>query len=217
MIQIPEVTIKAIIDSLLNKIRSDYNVAADKTQTFIYKCLYGISNGNYVFLDEALKIINTTADDPRKLDTRLLFDRERASIPTIHVTIPGEQPFSDGVGFDEGYQSNIINNPASSMTKYLTRSYSMRFDLLITGSNTFEVVMIYYLLKLALIANYMSLEANGFRNPKIYGGDLRINEQMAPAAFMRILTIDAFYELNVPIFESETVVNDLTFTGIAYE
>jgi hypothetical protein len=227
MIQIPEVTLKAIVDSVLDKVRDDYNDAVDKSTTFMYKALDGIVSGNYNFLEQAVKIINRTADDPRTIDTRLLFDKERASLPTIHVTIPNESPFSDGIGIDEGYQLATANDlgldingdPMSpvSMTEYYTRSYNSKFDLVITGSNTFEVIMIFYILKMALINNIQSLEANGFRNPKIYGGDLRINDQLAPVAYMRVLTIDSFCELTIPKFDNISIINNITFYGYGYE
>jgi hypothetical protein len=214
MITMPEVTLKHLIDSILNRIVVDYRTNNDKTKTFLYKLLYGVQEGNYMFYDEAVAIINRSIDDPRKLDTRLLFDRERASLPTIHVTIPSDQPFSDGIGFDEGYVQPTVNaqdNPPLTMTTYYTRSYQSRFDLVITGSNTFEVVLIYYLLRCALINNVESLEANGFRNPKFPGGDVKINEQITPVSYLRILTIDSFYELTVPKFDNISIVNTLTF------
>ena len=224
MIQIPEVHLKSIIDAILDKVKADY--ISNGNNSFLYKCYNGVVSGNYNFFDQAVKIFNRTIDDPRTIDTRLLFDRERASLPTIHVTVPSEQPNSDGIGFDEGYQVNEINDPGydihgdpikpTTLTTYYTRSYGSRFELIITGSNTFEVILIFSTLKMALINNLVSLEINGFRNPKIYGGDMKINDQLAASAYMRILTLDSFYELNVPKFDNISIVNNINFIGTAY-
>jgi hypothetical protein len=216
MIQMPEVKLKLLIDAVLDKVKKDYVDATDKATTFLYKCYFGNITGNYDFYKQAIVIFNRTKDDPRTIDTRLLFDRERASLPTIHVTLPSEQPFSDGIGFDEGYVQPTLNSDNETMTDYYNRGYASKFELLITGSNTFEVVMIAYTLKLALINNLMALELNGFRNPKIYTGDVKINEQLAPIAYLRTLTIDSFYDMNVPKFENISIVNNIEFDGKAY-
>lgn len=221
MIQMPEVKLKALLDAVLGKIRSDYTNAGDKSTTFLYKMYNGLKSGNYVFLDEAVKIFTRLVDDSRIIDTRLLFDRERASLPTIHVTIPSEEPHGDGIGLDDGYVVNTLNAesvaPDQTMTEYYTRGYNTKFELIITGSNEFEVVTIFTTLKAALINNIESLEVNGFRNPKIFGGDLKINDQLTPNAYMRVLNLSTYFELIVPKFDSVSLVNSIEWTGKAVE
>jgi len=218
-ILMPEVKLKTFIDVILGKIRNDYVNAGDKTTTFLYK-MYGDSkSGNYVFLDEAVKIFTREGDDPRIIDTRLLYDRERANMPTIHVTIPSESPYEDALGFGEGDVSNEADGDpetADTATEYYVRGYRSKFELMITGSNTFEVILIFTTLKAALINNVVSLELNGFRDPKIFGADVKINDQMSPNAYMRILNLDSFYKLEVPKFDSISVVRTIGFEGTAY-
>jgi len=217
----PDIKLKALLDAVLGKIRSDYTGAGDKSTTFLHKMYNGLESGNYVFLDEAVKIFTRSGDDPRIIDTRLLFDRERASLPTIHVTIPSEDPHGDGIGMDDGYVTNTLDvesvAPDQTMTEYYTRGYNTKFELIITGSNQNEVLLIFYTLKAALINNVESLEVNGFRNPKIFGSDLKINEQLTPNAYMRVLNLSTYFELIVPKFDSVALVNSIKWTGTAYE
>ena len=221
MIQMPDIKLKALLDAVLDKIRSDYVNAGDKSTTFLYKMYNGLVSGNYVFLDEAVKIFTRSDDDPRIVDTRLLFDRERASLPTIHVTIPSEEPHGDGIGQDDGYVDNTLDAessaPDQTVTEYYTRGYNTKFELIITGSSSFEVVLIFTTLKAALINNIESLEVNGFRNPKVFGSDLKINDQLTPNAYMRILNLTSYFELIVPKFNSVSIVNSIEWTGTAYE
>lgn len=220
MIQMPDIKLKSLLDVILDKIKFDYDNAGDESTTFLYKMYNGLITGNYNFLNNAVKIFNRATDDPRTIDTRLMFDRERAHLPTVHVTIPSENVTGDGIGFDEGYVQNVADGDpqtATTMTEYYTRGYSSKFDLIITGSNSFEVILIYYTLKAALINNVESLELNGFRNPKIYGSDLKVNESLNPNAYMRILHIDSYFELIVPKFDSVNIVNNIDFGGTAYE
>lgn len=221
MIIMPEVRIKLIIDSILDKIKSDYVDASDKTQTFLYRMYNGLTVGNYVFLDQALKIFNRASDDPLTIETRLLFDRERAQLPTIHVTMPASEPVSDGIGMDEGHAVSQFNGDpesATSFTKYLTRGYGSKMELVITGSNQFEVLLIYYTLLSSLVNNNESLDANGFRNPKLYGGGFNINDQITPQpVFYKSIILESFFELVIPNFESISIVTNIEFSSKMYE
>jgi hypothetical protein len=217
MIIMPDILLKNILDSILKLIKQNYVSATDKKTTFLYQVFETFESGNYNFYENAVKIFNRTVDDPRTIDTRILFDRERANLPTIHVTVPNEEPYGDGIGFDEGYVANKLNSDNVSYTSYYTRGYRAKYELVITGSNSFEVATIFYVLKCALINNIDSLEINGFRNPKIYGSDLKVYDQIQPIAFMRIITLDSSCELNVPKFESISIINNITFHGKPYE
>jgi hypothetical protein len=221
MIQMPDIKLKTLLDAILDRIKNDYVDASDKTQTFLYKLYNGIEKGNYDFLENSIKIFNRQVDDPRTIDTRNFFDRERANLPTIHVTMPPEQPHGDGIGFDEGYVENTPVGDigtATSMTEHYTRAYNKKFDLVITGSNTFEVTLISFTLKAALINNLESLEYNGFRNPKIFDSTgVLIMPDIQPPGYRRTISLDCWYELVVPKFDSVSIVNSIDFEGTAYD
>jgi len=214
MIQIPEIKLKSLLDAILDRVKADYEGNTVKEQTFLYRMFYGLVVGNYDFYSEAVRVFNRKFDDPRTIDTRMMFDRERAAFPTIHVTVPNDNPISDGIGFDEGYHNPDIEDVNGELTNF-TRGYNSQFDLVITGSNTFEVILIYTTLRAALINNHMSLEMNGFRNPKISGGDLRINDQIMPVSYMRVIHLNSFFELTVPDFGNIQLINTLKFPGKA--
>ncbi len=217
LVRFPEVTIKVVLDSILNLIRNDYINSAIKTESFLGKLHGGLIVGNFNFLDNAVKIFNWTKDDPKKIDTRLMYDKERANIPTIHVIIPSETPHADGIGMDEGYQEVTENEDGTSLTEYLARGYNQKYELYITAANEFEVVLILNTLKAALISNIPSLRANGFSNAKIYASDLKINESKTPIVFLRSLILEAYFEFIVPKFETINIVNNLNITGTAYD
>lgn len=218
MIQIPEVKLKVFIDTILDLIRRDYVDAGDKTQTVLYRMFNGLVQGKYDFYANAIEIFTTDVDNPRRIDTRLLYDRDRASLPTIHVTIPAETPNSDGIGLDTGYNENEgIGGTPTTMYESYNRTYGSKFNLVITGSSTFEVILIFNTLKIALYNNIESLELNGFRNPKIYGQELKINDQLSPNAYARFLVLDSFFELEIPKFGSVNIVNVLNWEGTAYD
>jgi hypothetical protein len=217
MIQIPEIKIKAVLDAILELISSDYTNTLNVEDTFLFGLFGTLKSGEYNFFDEAVKIFIKTKDDPRIIDTRLQFDRSRANIPTIHITFPPEQPsVADGIGFDEGAVQNQLNFEEVGVRQFYSRTYNFKMELIVTGSNTFEVIIIATVLKAVLINNYMTLEVNGFMNPKIYGGDVMINDNLIPNAFMRTVFIDSYFQFDVPLFGSVNLVNSIDFSGKAY-
>jgi len=220
MIQMPELKLQKIIDVLIDKLRDDYNSATgDKSQSVLYRIFGTLEYGNYNLLENAVRLFVTDRDDPNTLKTRMMYDRERASLPTIHVTVPNEQSgVSDGIGLDAGYNSNAgIGETPTTMSETYNRTFGSKFNLIITGRNSYEVIVIFYVLKILLYNNIDSLEYNGFRNAKIYGGDLKINDQIMPVAYMRILILDSFYELEIPKFGQINIVNNINFEGEVYD
>lgn len=219
MIQIPEIRLKSLIDAIFQKVRDDYVDASDKTITVLYRMFNGLVFGKYDFLENAVSIFTSAIDDPRTIDTRLMYDSNRASIPTVHITIPNQQPgVSDGIGLDDGYNTNEgIGAEPTAVTESYNRTLGSKFNLVITGSSTFEVLLIYYVLFICLYNNIESLEINGFRNPKIYGQEMKINSTLIPNAYARILVLDSFFELKIPKFGEVDIVNSVTLTGTAYE
>jgi len=215
---IPEIRIKSLLDLILGMIEKDYTDAVDKSTTFLYALFGSFESGNYKFFDEAVRIFVRDSNDPRLLETRLLYDRERANIPTIHITFPPEDPSTeDGIGMDEGVFPVELDIDETGFNQFFCRSYSAKLDLKITGSNTFEVIVISNVLKAALINNVMTLQANGFQNIKVYHGDVLINTDIIPTAYMRNLFIDFHYTLKIPRFEKISVLNweDVRFVGVA--
>lgn len=219
MIQIPEIRLKSLIDVIFQKVRNDYVNASDKTITVLYRMFNGLVFGKYDFLENAISIFTSAIDDPRAIDTRLMYDSSRASIPTVHITIPNQQSgVSDGIGLDAGYNSDEgIGEDPTAVTESYNRTFGSKFNLVITGSSTFEVLLIYYVLNICLYNNIESLELNGFRNPKIYGQEMKINTTLTPNAYARILVLDSFFELKIPKFGEVDIVNSITLTGTAYE
>lgn len=216
IITFPELTLKGLLDVILKKIKDDYNGASVPKESFLYRLYGGLKIGNYDVFETAVNIFNCDNSDARKIDTRLMYDNTRANIPTIHVIIPEEIPNGDGIGMDEGYQEATLNSDNTTLTEYLARAYDMKFRLYITSDNSFETVIIHNVIKAALIINIPSLQLNGYRNVKIYGNDLKINEQLTPSVFMRAINLDCNYEFIVPNMNTISVVNDITLKGKPY-
>lgn len=210
MIIIPETKILELIEIALLVVEEDYKKTTDKTKTFLYRIFGNNQIGKYNFLKESVDIFTRTNEHPRKIETRMMFDAKRASLPTIHITMPQENNANEGngIGVDEGYQESIEDLENKTINKTYTRAFDVQYNAVITSDNSLEVLCIYHLLKSALIGMFNHIEFQGIRNVKLSGQDLQINSEMVPPnIFIRGIGISCFYEQTVPIFQEEQFVN----------
>ena len=215
---IPEITLKKIIDYLLNAVVVDFKSKSNQQETFLYKLFNGSKIEGYDYFVQAKSLLVKKNDDPRKLQTRIFYDRTRAGFPTIHITLPNENPYGDGIGYDRNYQDPTFNDTDGTFTSSNTRTFNTRYNVICTSDNTFEVLIIYYLLKALITSKIDIFELNGIRNIKTSGQDLIINADSMPQnIFMRGLMIDCFYEFSMPDLDATEMLLNIEFQGSVEE
>lgn len=199
-INISEIVLFNTIKSILAYIREDYDSTTDKTQSFLYNLLGEVKIGElYDCYEQGKAMFIQKNDNPRYLDVRLFFDASRASIPTIHITLPNETGSGDGIGVDIGYEEAEFDDVRGEYREVNNRMFNATYNVIITSDNTMEVVIMYHVLRASLIAAFAHMELSGLRNPKLSGGDLSINPDLVPIGiFMRSIAINASYEISVP-------------------
>lgn len=202
---IPEVTLKKLIDYFIDNLTEDY----------LYLLFGNVELGGYKFFEEAKQIFLSPSDYPRKVETHLFFNRERAPLPTIHIGMPGETPGpGDGISFDP---SIIVDESLEGRSREtFTRTYSARHSIVLTSLNTFEVLVMYYTLKSFFQGNYVLLEMNGFRNPKFSGEDIMFGPDIVPTPlYSRRFLIDSFQEYEAPSIETEVIPKSINLEFIS--
>lgn len=201
---IPEVTLKKLIDFFIDNLTEDY----------LYLLFGNAELGGYKFFEEAKQIFLSPNDYPRKVETHLFFNRERAPLPTIHIGMPGETPGpGDSIGVDP---STFTDETLGKYRETFTRTYSARHSIVLTSLNTFEVLIMYYTLKSFFQGNYILLEMNGFRNPKFSGEDIMFGPDIVPTPlYSRRFLIDSFQEYEAPSIEANVIPKsiELEFTN----
>lgn len=208
---IPEIVIQTTIQQLLDFVKRDYNGEVDKTNTFLYKAFFGQKVGNFDYYEQAKDLFLRDKNHPKEIGVRMFFDRSRAHLPTIHLSLPSEQGGEgDGIGFDQGYQENIFNSTEREITTVYNRNFNTQYNIIISSDNTFETLLIYHTLRALLISTYESLEMNGLRNPKFGGRDLQLNSDIIPPnVYIRALTLDVFYEIAIPKYVSDKIISNI--------
>lgn len=201
---IPEIRLLDIYNNILNYVRSDYlNAGGDKSTSVLHRFFNGVTDGNYNYLEEAIDLFTRPNGHNRKPKVRLFFDREEASVPTIHLTLPGDMTRDNSIGVDEiSNRDAFYTNEDGSLSRTYAKRFSSDFHLVITSDNEREVMLMYHLLRGMTISAMDSFTTDGIQNVEINGRDLRINEELVPNhIYARNLSISLEYDIRVPKLE----------------
>ena len=189
MLLLPEQRLKALMDFFLQFISEDYLFKLFGNQTF--------GKGEYNYFENAKALFLRGIDSPRKVACNIFFNQARQNLPTIHIAlnqdIPGE---GNGLGFDPGLDTNPSENQFSDT---FSRVYSARFNIIFTSDNSFEVLLMYNVIRALVQGNPELLELSGLSNIKLSGQDLVLTDYlMPPNIYARGFIIDCLYEITVP-------------------
>lgn len=167
------VSIRNVVEDLLNWVRDDITANELTPElSWLYLTFHELSLEGLNFYDVLLKLLTYGDENQRKLEIRMMFDRDRANLPTIHINYPTEEGRSG---------DNSINTGGSeeSGVGLYSRSFTGQYELIITGGNSIEVVMLYEFVDALLIAGADTL-AYHFDRFEISGRQLMVNQDMIP-------------------------------------
>lgn len=224
MIFVPEAVLFKLISDAITALKTDYSSKGDKTTTLLYQMFYGMVIGKFNYYTQAVDLFSRDSTHPRHIETRLFFDAQRAELPTIHISLPGERSINDGIGVDAGYRDPVFKDATGTVGEddfeigtyqyTYTRRFEATYNIVITSDNTFEVLLVYHALRTMLISLFDSVQLSGFANPKLSGNDLMINEELVPpGVFFRAISINTEYEVDIPKYNVVEFFTDLTATG----
>lgn len=220
---IPEITLYNYISNALDGIRKDFNENPQE-ETLLYKFFtkqdeteYPNKIGNFDFFTQAKRLIidNYKNHDPRSIELRLYFDRERADMPTIHINLPAETVGSiDGIGVNADSDNVDYNDRRQDWALMLSRSNDCQYNLICTSDNPFEVILMYNLLKAIFISTLPVVELHGLKNCKLSGQDLNIYSELVPANIhIRAFALSFIYETTVPETFRSKLIKFVNFSG----
>lgn len=211
---IPEAIIYKTLKTIFNLVKDDFdqNTLED---TMLYS-LFGVdSNGDRIKF-ESFDYLNQAIETfvKKSPQVNLGYNLEVASMGCIHILLPAENGSALGLGADENYQPYDSNEDATSFREVFTQKYDSTYNLLISSENSFEVILIYNLLKSSLLALNYHLELSGLRLPKISGQDVNLDSSKVPThIFHRSVLLNFSYELNVPNFFFTGLVKNFIVSG----
>lgn len=200
---LPEIQIKKLLDFFVNKVDEKY----------LYRLFEEDKIGDYYFTENAKKIFLRNPESDRQVQTHIFFNHERASLPTIHINLPSESMGGDnGIDWDYDVKQDFKNENLAY--RVAPKTYSAKFNIIFTSSNTFEVLIMYSVIKSMIQGNITLLEKNGLRNMKLSGTDIIFNEGFMPQnIFSRALILDCIYTFDGVSFETVDSINNVIFNG----
>ena len=213
----PEIRLFAILKQVLDFVKKDYETQSNKENTVLYRLFSGNKIDDFDFYEQAVNLFTRGTDFQRKVEVHLFFNRQRANLPTVHISLPSEsdQGAPNSLGMGIGDQAPIFGTVERKVTDTFNRKFDTNYNIVCTSDNPFEVILMYNLLRATLISLHAALSASGFENPKFSGADLQLNQDMMPGVFIRSFSINAFYNVEAPAFFAKALINDITVNGKA--
>lgn len=212
--RIPILKLKDVLDALLNWVKDNYNYYNDLNipeQSWAYITFNGNIHGNFNYYTNLINLISRDDENPTKLETRLIFDSGRASLPTIHIHLPGESkgaftPLNGSLGFGGVDDSNNTYEEKSS-------SSTATYELIITGANSEEIILIYELLYALFLAGHDTLQSY-FETFHYSGNEIMANPDIIPYnTFYRSFKITIGQERIVRSIVLNPTVSNIYFNG----
>ena len=159
----------------------------------------------------AIEIFLRQPTDHRKIETRLLFDVDRAALPTIHVREPSKNKGKqDGIGnFDQGFFGNLDD----STQDIRRRSFDSNYELMITSMNRHEVIIIEeVLLALFIGAQDSFVLADPFYTIQFSVKELIANNELVPnPLFIKAIGLNVSYDKKYPDLSEDQILHKILF------
>jgi len=213
MATIPILKVKKFVDLLLEFIKTDYEGATDKSNSFLSRILSDNTDNGWDFFSNGVEIFTRNGDDNRTIETRLMFDRSRANLPTIHVREPAKNKGQyDGIGF---FGEDIYTNEDSSVSSTARKTFSSQFELMITSGNSLECVLIQEVIESAMLASFDSLTINLFELVDFSSKELMMNMELERnMLFMKSINLTIQYSKeHIPKLYTEQNINTIKFNN----
>lgn len=201
----PEVVLYNSIKSILQIIKTDH--LANPTSSLLYYAFKKDVNNSDIaldtlnFFDQAVSVFVD-----KRVNLNLGYNLEVASLNAIHILLPGENSRPLTIGADAGYEAPIEGDDGA-LNDVFNVMTDVTYQLMISGENSTEVIIIYNMLKLALLSYYSHLELSGLRDIKFGGADVVLQQDLVPPnIFHRNLSLTFMYESSIPTSFRNTIV-----------
>ena len=215
----PEVILYKTLNTIFKLVKDDFEASTNHEQTILWDIFGRDINGDLLNFEEFNYFEQAKETFVKKSPSvNMGYNLEVANLGSVHILLPAESGQPTTLGADEDGNNYIYNaaapDVATDFKPIFTQKYEATYNMLITSENTFEVILIYNLLKASLLALNSHLEMYGLMLPKPSGQDLNIQTDLVPThIFHRSLMLNFIYEVNVSGFFYRKLVKKFKITG----
>lgn len=204
MLYLPEIRLQRFCSALFAYLVNNYNTfveAGKENESHLYLLFHqdtinhpdapGIQ-GEENYYAQAKEIFTRSREDTRALLVRPIFDRTRATLPTVHVVIPQDMQ-------DMSFLGDVHGQLYSNGDEKIERGFRSSFSFLVTSDNIMEVNIISNVLRALLLSAPQSLQAIGLINPRLSMQEVNLGPDVVPAnTYVRGIFLDSAYTEIVP-------------------
>lgn len=220
---IPEIVIYETIKSFIDVINEDWtnkDGVVTEDQTILYH-IFGkdlndndIQIGDFNYFEQAKEIFLRSESDRRFIGINLGYNLERQGMPTIHLLLPHESSFNQGVGSNEGYADYYEDKDSDDndvVFPTLTHGSNVMYNLFITSENMMEVVLTYHFLKYCMLSLSNHMENGGLQALKFGGSDIQFTPDLLPKhVFHRNFSLEFTYDYSAVDLTAPGVLKEIT-------
>lgn len=215
MAQVGIVRVKKIIDALLEFVKADYELKVTEEitdESFLMRCFDDDDTVEDIsYRDLAKEIFTRGVDDHRKVETRLMFDVDRAALPTIHVREPAKSKGKqDGIG---NMDQDFWENADGGSNDIRRRSFDSQYELMITSMNRHEVIIMEEVILGLFIGAQDSLALQEpFYLINFTVKELIANNELVPnPLFIKAIGLNVSYDKKYPDISNNVVLHKIMF------
>jgi hypothetical protein len=216
---IPEAILLDSVKKFIKFVATNFKSKVNENETWLYKVLVGTQKiDRYEIYQEAKQLFIAGYDDPKKLAINLGFNPSVQGLPSIHITLPSEQQKNTSLGNGEGIGASFDNGAANTYQVSYSRRFEATYYVMVSGTNTLQVVTIYHVLRALFISLRHHLEIAGLENTSFSGRDIQFNPDTIPQGlFVRGIGIKFEYDTGAYDIQELPFIKDLNFSGKAVD
>lgn len=201
------VRIKNFVNQLLEYIPNDIqNNLQSEENSFLYRLFYGCIEGNFDFYKQAQSLFTRNQSDPRKIEVRLEFPKNKTSLPCYVIREPGK---------DKGYANSIgkmtgVMYPGESWEIRDNRHYT--FEIMCLSDNFLESIIMSESLYALFLAGYNVL-ATIYTSIELTNTEVLSQTDLIPTPiFIRSLRLDLSSDSNIgSLVDQQLLAKTLSF------
>ena len=209
---IPVVKLKRFLDSLIEYIRSDLETKISQSlesEAFLFQVLDGNSTDGFDFYEEGKNIFSRTSTSSRRIETRLMFTKDIAPTPTIHVREPAK---TKGIFNTIGGIDNTRIDQTNGYVLQYRDTKSATYEFVCTSDNPLESVLVSEVIYSALLAGYETLNLLKFPLFDFGMKELIANNELVPyPLFIKTVELVVQYENTVPSINTNQLCDIINF------
>ena len=200
-VTVPSLVIYKYIYSLVKTVRDNYvSKQATPEDTYLWQIFGGMSFANVDYFNEAVDLLTRTPAHPKHFVVRLSFDRDRAQLPTAHVTMAEDRVNLMGIGSSESAYINSEGEPDARFQRF----FDFLVEIVVTSDNKNEIIIIYELIKAFIPTLSVCFAEDGVYNVKTSGKDVVLKSDLVPKnLFMRTLQLTGHYSSITPSLDKQ--------------